>query len=250
MPKYKNGQLVSITPKPKTRMYYIVGILGWLYFDVEQFKAGIEAQHDKSKVPKQLQILITKYCRAILHFADNYPTKSGKISIAGKNLAQTLGNELKDFDSSFLVLTSKKKVRKEIKELIHDLNAGVLWFLQQHDMIVNSIKITTPLSSNPTSQELKEFLKKEAILLKGLDPIKKVLPHRQKNWQLRDFFRSETVAYQKIKGVTRFMPFKKFLQKLDEFNQSITPKMPLTISVKGYYNLKQAWKNGTFDRLM
>jgi len=231
-------------------MYYIVSILGWLYFDVEQFKAGIEAQHVKSKVPKQLQILITKHCKAILHFADNYPTKSGKVSIAGKKLAQTLCNELKNFDSSFSALTSKKKVRKAIKELIYDLNAGVLWFLQQHDLIVNSIKVVTPLSSNPTLQELNEFLEKEAILLKGLDPIKKVLPHRQKNWQLRDFFKTETVAYQKIKGEARFMPFKKFCQHLNQFNQSIAPKSPVTISVKGYYNLKQAWKNGTFDRFV
>jgi hypothetical protein len=157
---YKSGEQVLIKPKGRTRIYYIAGLLGWLYFDLSEFKVAIEKQHNLSPIPKQLQSLITTYCRAILNCADNYPTKAGRVSVAGKDLVKKLSNEFVTFDDAYSNFKTQNKVTKKLHNLICELNGSVQWFLQQHNMTISSIKISNPLSSDPTADELNDFFNK------------------------------------------------------------------------------------------
>ena len=249
MPIYKNGKLCVPKDKTKSRIYYVQAILGWLYFDMSEFKAAIEKQHEISQVPKPIQALVTKYCKQILYFADTYPTKSGKITKKGKDLSKQLRVDLMSFDAAYSVSFEKHRVDKRLHQMICELNGSVLWFLQQHDMTINSIRVHNPLSANPTSAEMADFLKKEKESLKGLHKGKKVLPHRPKDWEIRDIFKSRTELYQKANGVSKFIPHKTFVRMLNE-HKDLHSEEPLTISEKGYYNLKEAWKNKSFDRFI
>ena len=249
MPIYKNGKLCVPKDKTKSRIYYVQAILGWLYFDMSEFKAAIEKQHEISQVPKPIQVLVTRYCKQILYFADTYPTKSGKITKKGKDLSKQLRADLMSFDAAYSVFFEKHRVNKRLHQMICELNGSVLWFLQQHDMTINSIRLHNPLSANPTSAEMADFLKKEKESLKGLQKGKKMLPHRPKDWEIRDIFKSRTEPYQKANGVSKFIPYKTFVRMLNE-HKDLQTEEPLTISEKGYYNLKEAWKNKSFDRFI
>jgi len=247
---YKSGKQVSIKPKGKTRIYYIAELLGWLYFDLSEFKVAIEKQHLKYPVPKQLQSLITTYCRAILNCADNYPTKSGKVTVKGKGLVKELSNEFVTFDDAYSNFKTQNKVTKKLHNLIYELNGSVQWFLQQHNMTINSIKISNPLSSDPTADELNDFLKKEIISLKAVGSTKKVLANRPRNLELRDFFKVQTALFQKLNGKAKFIKYNDFLKELGIQNRTTNHQKQLQVSVKGYYLLKKAWKNGSFNRII
>lgn len=249
MPIYKNGELCIPKDKIRSRIYYVKTFLGWLYFDMSEFKAALEKQHEISKVPKPIQALVTRYCKQILDFADTYPTKSGKITKKGKDLSKQLRVDLMSFDAAYSVYLEKHKVSARLHKMISELNGSVLWFLQQHDMTINSIRLHNPLSANPTSTEMADFLKKEKESLKGFHKGKKVLPHRPKNWEIRAIFKSRTEPYQKANGDSEFIPHKIFARMLNE-HKDLNTEEPLTISVKGYYNLKKAWKNKSFDRFI
>ena len=246
---YKSGKQDSIKPKDKSRIYYIAKLLGWLYFDLGDFKVAIEKQHHLSPIPNQLQSLITTYCRAILNCADNYPTKSGRVSVAGKDIVKTLSNEFVTFDDAYSNFKTQNKVTKKLHNLICKLNGSVQWFLQQHNMTINSIKISNPLSSNPTTDELNDFLKKEIISLRAVGSTKKVLPNRPKNWEIRSFFKIKTAAFQKLREVTRCIPYKDFCKDLVTYNRTNPQEKELKVSAKGYYLLTKSWKNGTFNRI-
>ena len=153
------------------------------------------------------------------------------------------------FDEAYSVFFEKHRVNKGLHQMICELNGSVLWFLQQHDMTINSIRLHNPLSANPTSAEMADFLKKEKEFLKGLHKGKKMLPHRPKDWEIRDIFKSKTESYQKANGVSKFIPHKTFVRMLNE-HKDLHTEEPLTISEKGYYNLKEAWKNKSFDRFI
>jgi len=247
---YKSGELVLIKPKGRTSIYYIAGLLGWLYFDLSEFKVAIEKQHNLSPIPKQLQSLITTYCRAILNCADNYPTKSGRVSLAGKDLVKILSNEFVTFDDAYSNFKTQKKVTKKLHNLICELNGSVQWFLQQHNMTISSIKISNPLSSDPTADELNDFLNKEKISLRAVGYTNKVLANRPKNWELRDFFKVKTELFQKLNGKAKFIKYNAFLEELGIQNRTSNYKKQLQVSVKGYYLLKKAWKNGSFNRIV
>lgn len=249
MPIYKNGKLCVPKDKTKSRIYYVQAILGWLYFDMSEFKAATEKQHEISHVPIPIQALVTRYCKQILYFADTYPTKSGKITKKGKDLSKQLRADLISFDSAYSDFIEKHGVSKELHQIICGLNGSVLWFLQQHDMIINSIRVHNPLSANPTSAEMADFLKKEKESLKGLQKGKKMLPHRPKDWAIRDIFKASTEPYQNVNGISKFIPYKTFVRMLNE-HKDLHTEEPLTISEKGYYNLKEAWKNKSFDRFI
>ena len=149
MPIYKEGKLCVPKDKIKSRIYYVQAILGWLYFDLSEFKVAIEKQHEISQVPKPIQALVTQYCKQILYFADTYPTKSGKVTKKGKDLAKQLRVDLMSFDAAYSVFLEKNKVSNKLHQTICELNGAVVWFLQQHDMTINSIRLHNPLSANP-----------------------------------------------------------------------------------------------------
>ena len=247
---YKSGKQDSIKPKDKSRIYYIAKLLGWLYLDLGDFKVDIEKQHHISPIPKQLQSLITTYCRAILNCADNYPTKSGKVTVKGKGLVKELSNEFVTFDDAYSNFKTQNKVTKKLHNLICELNGSVQWFLQQHNMTISSIKISNPLSSDPTADELNDFLNKEKISLRAVGYTNKVLANRPKNWELRDFFKVKTELFQKLNGKAKFIKYNDFLKEIGIQNRTTHYKKQLQVSVKGYYLLKKAWKNGSFNRIV
>ena len=251
MTVYIGGVKVAPIQKTYSRIYFIEGLLGYLYHDLRQFKAAIELEHAKSAVKKPLQLLINKYCQEILKCADDYPTASGRITKKGKGLAQQLRAAMLSFDDSYSQLQKTTKVAKKKHKIICELNGSVLWFLKQHDMTVNSIKTNHYLPSNPTTQELIDFIKKEKISLKAVGVSTKMLPHRPKNWELRRFFKKVTGAFKKKNGQRKFIPYKVFCRALESHNKKFRLGLEgLVVSVKGYYNLKDAWRNGSLDRLV
>jgi hypothetical protein len=76
------------------------------------------------------------------------------------------------------------------------------------------------------------------------------MPQTIKNWELRDFFKVKTELFQKLNGAAKFIKYIKFQKELDIHNRTTPHKKQLQVSVKGYYLLKKAWKNGSFNRIV
>lgn len=245
---YKGGKFLNPPQKNISRMYFIQGLLGHLYFDLQQFKIAIEAQHAKSPIPKSMQILISQYCEVILLCADSYPTKSGRVTKKGRYLVKQLRGHMFTFDRSYSELLSQYRVSGAKHQIICDLNWAVSWFIAQHEMTLSSLKVSTPVPPVFTKATMDDFIKKEKIALKATNTSKKVLPHRPKNWELIELFKKLTTQYKKINGHSKFWPYKEFCKQLDAYNETATVQTkPLTISERSYYSLRQAWVNGSLE---
>jgi len=241
-----------ITPKPVThsRMTYIKALLNWLYYDLDKFKKAIVALHTKKPIPAALQKLIKPYRHAILKCAKAYPVnKDGKVRNKGKQLVMKLHSEMMDFDekySKYRISNKGKRgmaVSQPVHKVICELNNGVVWFVNQHDMIFSSVRTRHWLPPIPTGKELADFVKKEASVLK------KSMPNRPKNWALRKFFEVETKKYQQTKNTTRPIPYKIFDKLLNIHNIANPNQTPLKVSAKGYGKLVKEWKRGELFNL-
>ena len=226
---HKKGK-IWIPKDKKSRIYYVKIILSWLYIDLSEFKTAIEKQHAKDPIAETLQVLVNRFCKTIFYCADKYPIKSGKML----------------FDKAYSDFLHGDDVRKRLHEIICELNSSVLYFIKQHDMTIYSYKVHNPLSANPMPEELIDFLRKEKEALKGNLKFNKILPNRPKDWGIREIFKIRTEIYQRENGVTKFIPYKTFIKDINK-NKNLETELYLKISAKSYYNLKQAWKNKSFD---
>lgn len=232
----------------RTRIYFITGLLGYLYLDLQQFKVAIEVQHARSSVPQGLQHLICKYCAAILDFADRYPTKSGRMSKKGRGLVKQLSKEMLSFDRDYSRFLSQTQISQKKHQIICDLNWAVSWFITQHDMTDSALKVSTPIPLVLTKATIDDFIKKEKIALRATNTNKKILAHRPKNWEFVEVFIDITKQYKKINGSSKFVPYKKFCQLLGTHNKYSGANQKLSVSVKGYYHLKKAWDEGSLQK--
>lgn len=246
-----NGKLVSPKKRRPPRLFYIKRLLSYLDFDYQEFVDGIERQHEKSAVPKQLQLLLNQYCAAILSCIQGYPLTSGRVTKKGRNLVKQLKKELDTFDKGYSKLLSSRRVTKKKGELICELNGSVAWFINQHDMTCSAIGVSTPFPIALTKAALNDFIKKEKIALKAAGVDKKIIAHRPKNWELIEVFIKITTQYKQEKDSTKFMQYKSFCRQLDQHNKGFCPgSKKLSVSEKGYYNLKRAWRNNTLENFV
>lgn len=245
---YISGKKVVPAQEKFSRIYFIEGLLGYLFCDLEQFKAAIESEDAKRPVHKQLQKLILDYCWTILLCLDGYPTSSGRVTKRGKDLVKKLRSDMIQFDTDYSTFRSKVCIPQRIHNIICELNWAVLWFIREHDLTITAIKVTSPVPDKFSGADLLDFIKKEKIALKGIKSGTKILPYRPRDWEMRRFFKKVTSIYKKKNGASRFIPYERFCRLLITHNKKTGAK--LRISARGYYNLKQAWKNGALDRLI
>lgn len=245
---YIDGKKVVPAKKKFSRIYFIEGLLGYLFFDLKEFKAAIEAEDAKKSVHKQLRKLILDYCWAILVCLDGYPTSSGRVTKGGKDLVKKLQSDMIQFDADYSALWSKARISKRIHTIICELNWAVLWFIRQHDMTILAIKVTNPVPNKFFGADLLDFIKKEKIALKATKSNSKILPYRPRDWAMRRYFKGVTSLYKKKNGANKFIPYERFCRLLVAHNKKSGAR--LRISARGYYNLKQAWQNGSLDRLV
>jgi hypothetical protein len=246
---YVGGKLVSPEQEKRSRIYFIQGLLGYLYFDLKQFKAAVELQHAKSPVPKKLQNLICQYCAAILRCADGYPTNSGKVTKRGCTLVKQLRRNMLAFDRAYSKLLPQCRISQKKHQIICDLNWAVSWFVTQHDMTVSAVRVSTPVPPVFTKVAMDDFIKKEKIALKATNTSTKILAHRPKNWELVEVFTQVTTQYKKIHGQGKFLTHKKFCKELVAHNKNTgAQSKPLKVSERTYYSLKQAWINGSLEK--
>jgi hypothetical protein len=239
---YIGGKLATPTQEKRSRIYFIKGLLGCLYFDLKQFKTAIEVQHAKSPVPKEMQDLINRYCAAILRCADDYPTESGRVIKKGCGLVNQLRENMLAFDRDYSKLLPQCRISKKKHQIICDLNWAVSWFVTQHDMTVSAVRVSTPVPPVFTKPAMDEFIKKEKIALKATNTSKKILAHRPKNWAVVEAFTQITTQHKKIHGQSKFLTYKKFCRELEGHNKD------LKVSVRTYYNLKHAWAIGSLEK--
>lgn len=245
---FKSGKLVEPKMRLSPRLVFIRRLLSHLDFDFQEFVDGIEQQHKVSAVPKQLQLLLNHYCAVILSCIRDYPVASGRVTKKGRNLVKQLKEELDTFDKGYSILLSSCRVAKKKHQLICELNEGVTWFINQHDMTCDSFRVSTPFPKVLTKEALEDFLKKEKVALRAVGINDKVLNHRPKNWELIEVFIKTTTQYKQDKGATKFMPYKSFCRQLDQHNNGLGQGgKKLSVSEKGYGNLKKAWRNNTLE---
>ena len=248
---FKSGKLVGPKKRLEPRLFFIKRLLSYLDFDYQEFVDGIEQQHEKSAVPKQLQLLLNQYCAAILGCIQGYPLASGRVTKKGRNLVKQLKKELDMFDKGYSKLLSSHRVTKKKDQLICELNGSVAWFINQHDMTCSAIRVSTPFPTVLSKAALDDFIKKEKIALKAAGVDKKILAHRPKNWELIEVFIKITTQYKQAKGSTKFMQYKSFCRQLEQHNKALVPGgKKLSVSEKGYYNLKRAWCNNTLEKFV
>jgi hypothetical protein len=248
---YINGKPAAPKRRHEPRLVFIRRLLSYLDFDYQEFIDGIEQQHKKSAVSKQLQLLLNQYCASILSCIKDYPVASGRVTKKGYNLVEQLRLEMTAFDKSYSKLLSSCRVTKKKQQLICELNGSVAWFINQHNMTYSAIKVSTPFPTVFTKASLDDFIKKEKIALKAAGVDKKILAHRPKNWELIEMFIKITTQYKKENGSTKFMQYKTFSRQLDEHNKGLGyDDKKLSVSEKGYYNLKEAWRNNTLENFV
>ncbi len=248
---YVNGKQAAPKRRREPRMVLIKRLLCYLRLDLYEFVEGIEQEHKKSAVRKQLQPPINQYCAAILSCINNYPVASERTTKKGCDLVKQLRDEMMAFDNSYSELLEKRHVSKAKHQLICELNGGVAWFVKEHDMTYGAIRVSTPFPKVFSKAALDDFIKKEKIALKAAGIDKKILAHRPKNWKLIDVFIKITTQYKQEKGSTKFMQYKPFCRQLDEHNKGLGhDDKKLSVSEKGYYNLKEAWRNNTLENFV
>ena len=247
----RHGRIIQPKANKLTSLTVIKALLWNLKDNYDSFVHQIELE----AVPKPLQTLLTTYCKSILDCIQQYPiSKDGKVRKSGEEKVISLGVALKSFDDEYTGYLDKYKkdkklsIGKKVNHLICDLNGDVNWFVKQHQLEYHSVKVTNWLSSNPTHEEIAEFVKKEGELIKAEKSRKKVLAHRPKDWELRKFFKNVTEKFQRKNGVSKFIPYKKFCKLLEKHNEANkTGIKPLKISTKGYYKIRKSWENKLFD---
>ena len=252
---YKSGQLT--TNKTAKRSTYnisddIKSLLGQLYMDVAVFKQKIEA-YDKRRaqgVPITAQNLVLPYCASILHFADTYKVKPGRVTRNAKMSVARLHKELKHFDGHYSRLKEREKMARGLHAIICELNSAVTWFVRQYSFVIDSYPVTNRVPINGTQQDWNNFIKAETIALRGLGT-HKIMRHRPKNWAVRDIFRTLTLQYQQTHRFNKFMPFKSFSRALININKRHGTRVTtaLALSEKSYYHLKKAWNERKFDNV-
>lgn len=248
---YLNGKPAALKREKWSRIAFIKRLLCNLDFEFQEFVDGIEQQHKKSAVSKQLQLLLNQYSASILSCIQDYPVASGRVTEKGRKLVSQLKKELDAFDKDYSKLLSSRHVTKKKNELICELNGGVAWFINQHDMTCSAIRVSTPFPTVLTKASLDNFIKKEKIALKAAGVDQKILAHRPKNWELIEVFIKSTTQYKKEKGSTKFMQYKLFCKQLDGHNKGLSHgSNELSVSEKGYYNLKKAWRNNTLENFV
>jgi hypothetical protein len=248
---YINGKPAAPKRRQEPRLVLIKRLLCYLRLDLNEFVEAIEQEHKKSPVRKKLQPLIDQYCAVILSCIKNYPVASGRATKKGCDLVKQLRKEMMAFDNSYSGLLEKCRVSKAKHQLICELNGGVAWFVKQHDMTYGAIKVSAPFPKVLSKAALDDFLKKEKIALKAAGVDKKILAHRPKNWELIEMFIKITTQYKKENGSTKFMQYKTFSRQLDEHNKGLGyDDKKLSVSEKGYYNLKEAWRNNTLENFV
>lgn len=204
----------KLAEKHITRIEYIKHFLIYLFNDLCDFKNSIDNLYQKEHFPEPLRILITKYCKELIYLSDNYPTESGKVTVKGKQIVSQIKKLIVNFETDYSKLKEKNKVSQKINSAINELNECIKWFSQQHDMTVNS------------------YVQKKN---------KNLLSHRPKKLALREFFIEETTKYQVDKGADKFIPYKIFMDRVEERFQNLENK-DYQIKERAYYNLKQSWK--------
>jgi hypothetical protein len=245
---YIGGKKIVPAQEKFSRIYFIEGLLGYLFYDLREFKVAIEAEDAKKPVQMQLRKLVLDYCWEILVCLDGYPTSSGRVTKRGRELVKKLRSDMLQFDADYSALHSKTRIPQKIHTIICELNWAVLWFIREHDMTIAAIKVTNPVPDKLSGADLLDFMKKEKIALKATKSSAKVLPHRPRDWEMRRYFKRVTSVFKKKNGVSKFIPYASFCRLLVAHNKKSGAK--LRISVRGYYNLKQAWENGSLDRLV
>ena len=242
----RNGKIIKPKQANITRLTIIKALLWNLKDGYDNFVHKVEIE----VTPKPLQILLTPYCASILNCINEYPiNKDGKVRKAGVKLIENLRDSLHIFDKNYSKYIQGSTIGRSLHRTICDLNGDVNWLVKQHNQEYYSVKVTHLVSPDQTLEAMSEFIRKETEAIKAINTHEKVLAHRPKDWELREIFKIETEKYQKVNGISKDIPYKKFCITLTQYNNlQRVGKKPLKISTKGYYNLKQASKNNLLNR--
>lgn len=199
---FKSGKEIKKKPPQVSR----IEIIKFFIANLEVELNDISAQLSNLKISKKLQDLITPFFNLANQSLSCYPIASGRVSKKGTQIVINLQKALNIFDHQYSDLKSSDK---KIDTLICDLIGAIHWFVTQHDMTIGSVKVHHPLSANPTTEELLEFLIKEK---KSLD---NEMPARKADFAKRKLYEAEVLKHQKQRD--KYPPFKA-LQRVMEAN--------------------------------
>ena len=228
---HKTGQK-TVVKAPKRDSYnlskFISALLGELYMSMATLKHDIEALDQKSTraFPLALQGLLSPFCRTILDFADSYKVTQGRPRRSATQSVENLNAKLMQFDTAYSELRKVVQITKALHLIICDLIGAVAWFIKQYSMLRYSFAVRVRYGQRC--------------------PI--ALTHRPKNWEIRDVFQTLTSSHQAYLARGKFMPFKKFIQALDNLNRQ--QGRNLKCSERTYRNLKNSWKSHTFNNIV
>ena len=222
------------------RLTYIRTYLHFLKNDYDK----ISSEFALIVTPKPLQELLIPYCKAIINCINTYPINTdGKVRKDGKLLSNQLREEMMRFDSEYTnYITQFKGEEKlidseKVNQLVCDLNSSVNFFVNQHDMIYSSVRVSHWLSQKPTREELIEFIEKETQVIMGLCNKKSPINNRKKDFAIRRFFVDKNEKYQTNINTNRIIPYKILEKEVEDYNNK-NPKNTLKLSNKIYTSIR------------
>jgi hypothetical protein len=242
----KFGKVTEREVVNHSRLKYIKLYLQNLRKDYDAITDQFALDH----IPKELQKLLEPYSIAIINCLNKYPiNKDGKVRKVGKLLSNKLRTEMMNFDSAYTTYidqhigTKKLIPSKKIHQLVCELNSAVSYFVNQHDMVLSSVKISHWLSAKPTPEELIDFIKKETNVIMGLSDKKNPINNRKKDFKIRKFFCDANKKYQENENTKRIIPFKTLDAEVSEHNYKY-PINQLKLSNKIYGKMRAEMKSG------
>ena len=155
------GKLEEIlTPKinQKTKQKILRDFdLPQLLYDYSRFLSLINKHYLKYGIAKDLGYLVCDYCEILLQFIDDYPWEKPSINTTMKNMVEKLSNDSQIAKTNYLQYKDSNHVPNSVHVIISFSFDGVIHFLRQYNLVVNSFTPGEKIPNKPTDWERKKL---------------------------------------------------------------------------------------------
>jgi hypothetical protein len=128
-----------------------------LQYDYNRFLFLINKYYLKYGIDQELGNLTCDYCEILLKFIDDYPWENPSIDISMKEMVEKLRVDSEDAKARFLKHKALNQVPWKVDIIIAFSFDGILHFLRQYKLLINSFNSGEKLPNNPTDWDRKSF---------------------------------------------------------------------------------------------
>ncbi|QWD65337.1 hypothetical protein [Polynucleobacter sp. MWH-Aus1W21] len=128
-----------------------------LQYDYNRFLFLINKYYLRYGIDQELGNLIGEYCEILLNFIDDYPWENPSIDTSMKEMVEKLRIDSEDAKAGFLKYKASNQVPWRAGTIIGFSFDGVLHFLRQYKLLINSFNSGEKPPNNPTDWDRKNL---------------------------------------------------------------------------------------------